>query len=128
VLDNRAPAQIEQLAWRILRSMLGDEVSFRRYDDKRRRAVAHLIAITQLAEEHERRTLGSAEFARAGMLAVADGMHNFTQVFSRDPRTLFPAAISAQDMRNAAAGLAPVAPAVAGNMDWTVPPEQEQKK
>jgi hypothetical protein len=126
VLDNRSPERIEQLAWCILRSVLGEAVSFRRYDDETRRAAAHLIGITQLAEEHAGRTPGSAEFARAGLLAVADGMHTFTQVFSNDARTLYPAASSAQAMRDAAAGLAPVSPTMAGNMEWIVPPESEQ--
>ena len=118
VLDDRTGARRERLAWKILLAANGDQVSFDRYDDYTRRAAAHLLAITQLAEEHATRNPGSAEFARAGLLAVADGVYTFTEVFGRDQGHFTPAHLGGtQQMRDLSAGRGTVDSILGGNME-----------
>ena len=50
-----------------------------------KRAVAMLIGITQIAEQHHSRTPGSAPLARAAILSVADGVYTFEDAFNALP-------------------------------------------
>jgi hypothetical protein len=83
ILD--ASGDIEQLASSMLSASSGEDADFSRYSDETRRAVAMTLGITQIAEEHPRRTPGSALLGRAAFQAVEDGTHTFREAMSSLP-------------------------------------------
>lgn len=82
ILDGYAGAEREDLADDILTAMNGGAPRHH-WNARTRRAAAHLIGITQLAEEHSSRTVGSAKYAQACVQAVADGTSTFVEAFNR---------------------------------------------
>ena len=127
--QNEGLAPREELASRILEAM--DSPNNRQdlfvgYDAYTQRAVAHFIGITQIVEENPSRTPGSAEFARAGMVSVANGTDTFTSAFNRTDGKYTPARKKGlgtnleggtQQMRDAANGTIPVDDMIAGLME-----------
>ena len=84
--------QQEDVARRILRAAQGSAtVSFAHLTDSQRRAATHLLGITQIAEEHTRRTPGSAAFARAALRSISDGTATFADAFNRRNGAFLPA-------------------------------------
>ena len=77
----------EKMASDMLEHTKGKDVDFSGYTDEERRAMTHLMAITQVAEEHPNRTPGSAPFARASLKRIADGDSTFGKEFSRGKKT-----------------------------------------
>jgi hypothetical protein len=67
----------------LLRSSKGENVDFSRYTPEERRAMTHLTTITQIAEQHPRRTPGSAAFARGSLRNIRDGTSTFHEEFNR---------------------------------------------
>ncbi|MFI0793731.1 DUF4157 domain-containing protein [Micromonospora rubida] len=104
VLDaGRSDQGRERLARRIRRASLGGRVDFSGYDFRTRRAAAHLIAITQVAED--RRTPGSGVLARAALRLVADGILTFGEAFARQGGLYVPAHQGGtREMRETAGG------------------------
>jgi hypothetical protein len=118
VLDDRGDRERERLAGDILRQAEGGQVDATRYDARTRRAAAHLLAITHLAEESSRRTPGSADFARQCLKAIYDGVYTFTQCFNRTDG-LYVAAQrgGTRQMRETARGEHPVDDLLGGYME-----------
>ncbi|MCP5049027.1 MAG: hypothetical protein GY940_17790 [bacterium] len=73
----------EDCANQILQATRGEDTDFGDWGDEPRRAATHLIGITQVAEEHSRRTPGAAALARAGLQLIADGIATFRDIFNR---------------------------------------------
>lgn len=118
VLDDRGALERERLAWDILKHADGAQIDASRYDERTRRAAAHLLAITHLAEESTRRTPGSADLARKCLLAIADGIYTFTQCFNRTNGLYMPARRGGTgQMRETARGEHPIDDLLGGYME-----------
>jgi hypothetical protein len=62
-----------------------------KYSEQEKRAMTHLLGITQVAEEHPNRTTGSAALARASIRNVADGTSTFHEEFNSKNGSYVPA-------------------------------------
>lgn len=62
-----------------------DEADFSGLSHQQQRAASMSIGITQVAEEHPKRTPGSAAIGRAAFRAVSDGVKTFPESFSALP-------------------------------------------
>lgn len=130
ILDNREAREIERLAGDILAAARGNgAIDATVYDDETRRAAAHLLTFTHIAEESVRRTPGSADLARQGLLAISDGTRTFTDVFNRANGSFIPAAVGGtQQMRNAAQGLGQVDDLLGGMMEDSDHGESDEER
>ncbi|MEH2260179.1 hypothetical protein [Nostoc sp.] len=86
ILDQAGNSEVvENLANLMLEASEGTQSDFSAFSDQVQRAVAMVLGITQLAEQHPQRTAGSAKLARAAFQAVADGTKTFAEAFSALP-------------------------------------------
>jgi hypothetical protein len=90
VLGAAGPNRQEGLARAALRMSQDRQARMpRNATPEEQRALSHLVAITQVAEEN--RTTGSASFARAALRNIADGTSTFGEEFNRTNANFVPA-------------------------------------
>lgn len=90
-LNHKNRKQQENMADAMLAMSRGEEPDLSRYTSEEKRAMSHLVGITQLAEQHPNRTPGSAALARASLRRIRDEDSTFDKEFNTKDGNYIPA-------------------------------------
>ena len=89
--EDSDPEKEEDNADTLLRMSHGEQPDLSDWSDEKKRAAAHFLGVTQIAEEHRSRNPVSAGLARSGLRTVADGHGRMRNIFTGQSASYLPA-------------------------------------